>query len=187
MIRSFIAIEIPNLIRSQIADLQRDLRGINSNVRWVNSGNIHVTLKFLGDIQESLVPQIGDVLDEISSRTHQFKITIQNTGFFPNSRRPRVLWVGVNDEDNQLKTLFNQIEIGLRPLGFSKEKRGFTPHLTIGRVKSPKGIEAVISEMQSLGFPAKSFEAKDVLLIKSTLKSTGSVYEPLGRFKFKQA
>jgi len=183
MIRSFIAIEIPDFIRSQIADLQDEVRRLRAHVSWVNSRNIHVTLKFLGDIQESLVPQIGDVLGEISSHTRPFEITIENLGFFPNARRPRVLWVGVDDRQ-QLRTLFNEIENGLSHLGFTREKRGFTPHLTIGRVRSPGGIEEVVARMQTLSFQPGSFEAKEVVLIKSTLKPTGAVYNPLGQFKF---
>ncbi len=183
MIRSFIAIEIPDFIRSQIAGLQDEMRRFHAHVSWVNSRNIHVTLKFLGDIQESLVPQIGDVLGEISSRARPFEITIENLGFFPNARRPRVLWVGVTDPQ-QLERLFREIEDGLSRLGFAREKRGFTPHLTIGRVRNPGRIREVVGQMQTLSFQPGSFEAEAVSLIKSTLKPTGAVYESLGRFEF---
>ncbi len=186
MIRSFIAIEIPDSIRSQIAALQEEMRRLQSHVSWVTPRNIHVTMKFLGDIQESLVPQIGSVLGKISSCTRPFQITIENLGFFPNARRPRVLWVGVTDRQQQLKTLFQEIEEGLVPFGFTLEKRGFTPHLTIGRVRNPRGINEVVARMQSFNFPPESFEAKGIVFMKSTLKPTGAVYEPLGRFEFKE-
>jgi len=185
VIRSFIAIEIPDFIRSQVADLQDEMRRLHSHVSWVAPRNIHVTMKFLGNIQESLVLQIGNILGEVSSRTRPFEITIENLGFFPNPRRPRVLWVGVTDRQQRLKSLFQEIEKGLLPLGFMREKRGFTPHLTIGRVRNSRGINEVVDKMRSYHFPSQSFAAKEAVLLKSTLKPTGAVYEALGRFEFK--
>ncbi|GBD93722.1 2',5' RNA ligase family [bacterium BMS3Abin05] len=185
MIRSFIAIEIPKVIRDKIADLQYELRRIPAQVSWVKPKNIHVTLKFLGEIQESLVPRIEEMLQEISAKTVPFEIMIEETGFFPNARRPRVLWVGVHEEDRHLSRFFAEIERGLLPLGFANEKRGFKPHLTIGRVRHPGGIEEIISKMQEGSFQAQSFLAQEVVFVKSTLKPTGAEHEPLGKFRFK--
>lgn len=158
--------------------------GLNSKgVRWVPAKNIHLTLKFLGDVKEDLIPEIEKRLALICINNRIFDINIRGTGAFPNFKYPNILWIGI-DESSDLKRLYEDIEESMFELGFDKEDRKFSPHLTIGRVKDRKGIEPAIKELYT--FKDTFFgitEVNEVILMRSVLKPTSAEYSKIAGFK----
>jgi len=182
--RAFIALEIPTQTHQEIslktAWLQKDLD--TQLVRWVSPENIHLTLKFLGDITNSKIEQVSQKLSELAGRHEKHKIIVSGLGIFPNMRRPRVIWIGIQAPET-LKALHQDLEAETAKLGFPLEKRSFNPHLTIGRVKqhiSPPKIEGIRNAISytNIGF-IDTVEVENLHLFKSDLKSSGAVYTKL--------
>jgi 2'-5' RNA ligase len=183
-IRSFIAIELPDDLKKALIELQKTFRTAgNSPVRWVEPGNIHLTLKFLGDIDVSITGKIAATLEEAVRGLPPFSIEASKLGVFPNINRIQIIWVGLYGELEKLGQLQKRIEESLKPLGFPAENRPFTPHLTIGRVRD----YARPDERQKLGqlISNVSFEGKYVIsvnavnLMKSQLTREGPIYTKL--------
>ncbi len=181
-IRIFIAIEIPDSIQTKIAQLQEELKQSGEHISWTKASNIHLTLKFLGDVEETLLPEMNNSLGLICSKQAAFSFTIKNLGFFPNTRRARVLWAGIFNPGQQLAELTKKVEECLIQFGFSKENRKFNPHLTIGRVKSPLRI-SFIEKIKGKSFFGGKITVGEIVVIKSDLKPTGAVYTPLVKIK----
>ena len=179
-IRCFIAIQIPKLIILEIEDYINNLKKISPQIRWVNAKGIHLTLKFLGEIKPDLVHEIKNNLLPIKNVVEKFKLTVNPAGCFPNENRPRVIWLGISqDKNNSLICLHQWIEEKLIPLGFEKEKRRFSPHLTLGRVKTPSNFKDIFNYLKEHPFPEHSFIVKDIILMRSKLLPTGAEYTPL--------
>jgi len=175
-LRCFIAIELPGKIKRDIGALIEILKGCHGDVRWVPSENIHLTLKFLGETPEHLLAKIGELLSKIVVSYEPFYIKICNMGMFPTKRHPRVIWVGVEDSEI-LRGLQNAIDDSMMSLGYEKEGRTFRPHLTIGRVRSQKGISHLITKLDS--FKTRelgSTRVENIKLMRSELKPTGAEY-----------
>lgn len=185
-IRTFICIELTEEIRQRLADLQRELKQYSADVRWVRPESIHLTLKFLGDVDERAINDIAQATEIACKGTPTFFIGIRQTGAFPNLRRPRVLWVDVDEPEGNLKSLHKKIEEELTSLGYPKEKRSFSPHLTIGRVKSLREIDKVTQKLQAMDFTAGNFQASEVVVMRSELKPSGAVYTPLLKVQLKE-
>ncbi len=185
-IRTFIAIEITEEIRNKIGELQNILKGLGGRISWTKPGNIHLTLKFLGDTDEGIIDEISAKLQQAVESIADFKITVKRTGTFPNFKRPRVIWVGAECEGEQMQKLTAQIEDCMENFGFEKEIRRFSAHLTLGRVKDIKGIEPVMEKLKNYeNFEAGSFAVKNFFLIKSELHSAGAIYTPLKKIVLK--
>jgi 2'-5' RNA ligase len=182
MIRSFIAIDLPEETRTALKDVQEKLKLSGAVVRWLKPRSIHLTLKFLGTIQEAQVEDIAlAVAQEIRD---QPPITLRPAGLgaFPSPRKPRVIWIGIEGEVQRLKEIQAGVENGLEPLGFACEKRGFRPHLTIGRVKDRRRLQSLVDAMATLNMePFNSFDADEIILYKSDLRPTGAIYTKLHR------
>jgi len=179
-VRAFIACDIPDLFLEKISSVQDRLKGLDMDVTWTKVGGIHITLKFLGDIEEGYIDKVAAVIEEISKGQAPFEISIKGSGAFPNLKNPRVVWIGVEDEVNVLSKLQQGLDDRLKGLGFEPEDREFRPHLTLGRVKGPRGKErlsAAVSELK--GIEIGSFTVDRVILYKSELKPTGAVYTKL--------
>lgn len=183
-IRSFIAIELSGEVKQALARLQDGLKtGSRTPVRWVDPNSIHLTLKFLGDIDASLTGRITAVMEEAVRGLRPFHIDVGGLGVFPNPRRVQVVWVGLAGEVERLVLLQKRIEVGLTPLGFAAESRSFTPHLTLARVRD----RATPQERQDLGrlIQGTRFEADcglyvdSVQLMKSQLTPEGPIYSRL--------
>lgn len=174
--RSFIAIDIPEDIRSSINNVIRSAGAASRGVRWVPVENIHLTLKFLGDVKDDLVPEIIKRLQLTGKHHRPFSVGIRGTGVFPNFRNPNVLWIGI-DTSSQLEALFGEIDISLSETGFERESRGFSPHLTIARVKDRRDIDPVVKELATYKDTFfGTIEVREILLMKSILKPSGAEY-----------
>lgn len=184
-IRSFIAIELSEDILSAIADLQRRLKNQvpADTVRWVQPNSIHLTLQFLGDVPAGKINPIAQALAAACVPFSPFTITVGGLGCFPDPRRPRVTWVGVEEPTGTLAALQKAVERAMIPLGFKPEQRAFHPHLTLGRTQR----RATRDQAQALGTLVSTtqvpvlgqMEARQVCLMRSDLRPTGAVYTRL--------
>lgn len=187
MIRSFIAIDLPEALRKDLERLQDRLRAIGTPVSWVRPEGIHLTLKFLGDIEPATVPLIGRKLAEIAARQSPFRLQPQACGAFPTLKQMRVLWVGLNGDVDILRSLQKRIESSLGALGFQPEKRPFRGHLTLGRVKTRKPIPALHKAMlDQQDFRAEAFDVTGLVLYKSDLSPKGAHYTVVDRAAFSE-
>lgn len=183
MIRAFIAVEIDRSLKQKISELISKLKKSDTNIKWVNENQIHFTLKFLGNIEESKVQAISTVLKSITSHSKEFALTLSDIGAFPNMRRPRVIWIGADKGAGNLKILADKIEIELEKLGFEKEKREFKSHLTLGRVRSLKNIENLEKIINETDFqPPNEIKIDKLVLFQSTLTPKGAIYAPLSEY-----
>jgi 2'-5' RNA ligase len=178
-LRCFIALDISDHIRKDFGDIIDRLKKHDADVKWVRVDNMHLTLKFLGKTPENVLPKIQESLFNIVLSYNPFYIRIYATGVFPNRKYPRVIWIGVEDSDI-LKRLQIDIEDTMASLGFKKEQRSFKPHLTLGRVRSHKGIMPLVLDLDT--FKDKEFgniHVKNIKLMKSELKPHGAIYSCL--------
>lgn len=182
-IRSFIAIKIPDNIQEKLAGIQEKLKQAEAHVSWVNPENIHLTLKFLGNIEQEQVAEIITILREIVRPVSSFQLQVGYAGAFPNLRFPRVIWVGVTDDENDsLKTLQEDLESRLTRLGFKNEKGRFQPHLTLGRVRSQRNRSNLLRAIEAMtNIWVGSIPVEAIYLIQSELKPTGAEYTDLAR------
>jgi len=186
-IRAFIAIELPSQIKAALSQLQGNLRtSKNAAVKWVNPEGIHLTLKFLGNVDEAEIPALTKALSEAVRGVAPFSLQLGDPGAFPGSQAPRVVWVGVEGEIELLRTLHNNVDRVLTPLGFPPEKRAFSPHLTLGRVRekaSPGERRRLGENVAVLKTGAKSsFKVESLSLMRSKLTREGAVYSCLASF-----
>jgi 2'-5' RNA ligase len=180
LLRSFLAIELPEFILNRIGEVQKDLKSSRADVRWVNPEKIHLTLKFFGDIEESEIDPIVKSIEEPVRTTSPIFIMVRGMGAFPGLKNPRVIWVGLHDEKKVLVSFQNRIERELEKIGFPPEGRPFQPHLTLGRMKSNRGKDELARGMErhreeEFGH----FQVEKVILFMSDLKPTGPIYTPL--------
>ncbi len=183
VVRAFVAIEIPETAKSFLKDIGSDLKSIAADVKWVRPEGMHLTLKFLGDIQTNRIPVFERDLRPAFSEFHSFEIRIAGMGAFPNMRRPRVIWVGIEDPSSILAPMAQRVEDVFLAHGFKKEKRGFSPHLTLGRVRSDRGqYELVEAVRQRMDIAGPSFFVDSAVLFQSILRPTGAEYRPLCHF-----
>ena len=176
MIRAFIAIDIDPQVRENITRAIDQLRSRVLEVRWIAPANFHLTLKFLGDIEQTQIEAIGAALEERLRPFPRFTINAKGLGVFPDLRRPRIMWIGL--AGNELTTLAAQVELALLPLGFAPEKRNFTPHLTIGRWRqTDRPSKTLGQELESLkDYQFGASNVDEVILFQSVLKPEGAIY-----------
>lgn len=191
-LRTFIAIELSDEAQAALLQLQSRLKQLvpPHSVRWTAPQNIHLTLHFLGDVSTESVEQIGTVLQQVTAIYRHFSLKLAQLGCFPNTRRPRIIWVGVTGDMKLLESLHRDLGVGLKlAIDFSPETRPYAPHLTIGRVK--KGIPSrhlrqlseILEREQSKVGRLVDLQVTEIHLIKSELKPTGAVYTSLNRGK----
>ena len=180
-IRSFIAIELPDGLSLELSRLQATLRQPDDRwVKWVDPAGIHLTLKFLGNIPVDRISPVTEAMEASLQGISPFRLQVSHLGAFPNIRQVQVIWVGVGGEIEQLRELQQRLDSQLKPLGFSPEKRGFTAHLTLGRMRN----QAPADERLKLGqlITTTEFrsthviEVKAINLMKSQLTREGAIY-----------
>ena len=187
--RTFIAIELDDAVRTAFASVQRRLRAepISGFVRWVDPEAIHLTLKFLGDIDSDRVPEVVAAMEKACAGLEPFELAVRGAGCFPNNERPNVIWAGIVGEVKAATQLARRIEAECVKLGFPPEERPFSPHFTLGRVSRDAGLKqrtqlGDIVRRFDLG-PVGAIRADAIHLMRSELKPTGSVYTSLGNVK----
>jgi 2'-5' RNA ligase len=183
-VRSFIAIELSADILRQVSRLQERIKGDMPPglVRWTRPEGIHLTLKFLGDVQAERLEDIAATLRSACAPYAPFALSVGGMGVFPNPRRPRVVWIGVDEPTGTLTRLQRDVEHAIAPLGFPTERRRFSPHLTLGRVKRGRSV----AELEALGQYADQARVwvgemgvQAVYLMRSDLRPSGAVYTEL--------
>jgi 2'-5' RNA ligase len=184
-IRAFIAVPLPRELLEQLASLRRRLeaRTPSRSVGWVRPEGIHLTLKFLGDIPTAQIPDLDQALKVVSRHAPGCTFVVEGLGCFPNSRRARIVWVGVREPTGRLAALQDGVEEAMTHFGFEPEGRGFSPHLTLGRVrrKTPSRQVALVGEeieKLTVGVIGQ-VQADRFALIRSVLKPTGAEYTTL--------
>jgi RNA 2',3'-cyclic 3'-phosphodiesterase len=185
-IRSFIAVEIPEVLRQKLREFLRDLKTTGADVKWVRPEGIHLTLKFLGPVRQDVLEKITSSLRPVAEKFFPFEMRAERCGCFPSLRNPRVVWAGLTDREGALLRLHREIEAAAAELGLSPEDRPFQPHLTLGRVRSPKGKIPLAQKIEgNARLDLGSFPVERVILFRSDLRPEGAVYTKLQEFSFK--
>lgn len=180
MIRTFLAVDLPDSLRPQLALVQGELKRSQADVRWVAVGNIHLTLKFFGNLPDTEVDPIAQAAREVTAKQEPFQLQITDAGAFPSVKSPRVIWLGLGGDLIPLAQMYNKLEKAFAALGHLPEGRPFNPHLTLGRVKSPQNrhrLAKLLETLPPLNWPP--FKVGEIILFKSTLTPQGSIYTPL--------
>lgn len=175
--RLFIAVELPSSIQSKLAEKIEIFKNPKDKITWVQPQNIHLTLKFLGDVSEEKVAQIKDAISSASLLFKPNACIIKGFGVFPDTRNPRVFWAGITDGADEIKGIAKELENRLEKMGFPAEKRDFVPHLTLGRIKFIKDAKYFdgLLENHKDDLIADAV-VRNILLVKSTLTQGGSIY-----------
>jgi 2'-5' RNA ligase len=179
MIRAFFAIGLPPEFREEIARLQGLLKKTGAEVKWVRPESVHLTVKFLGQAAEETIDPLAAKAAEQVSRIPAVTLGLSGTGVFPGPKRPRVAWVGLAGDMAVMRDLQRGVDEAAAEFGFEREKREFSPHLTLGRIRSSKRIGELMSELDRIDPKPLAFLAREVILFQSDLKPTGAVYTPL--------
>ena len=180
-IRAFVAVQISPPVRDRAKKLIELLQVTEAKVKWVEPQNLHLTLKFLGDVESVELPRICKAVATAVADLAPFEILVSQAGAFPTVERPRTVWLGVSQGQDQMVQLHQRVEQALSPLGFRQEQRRFRPHLTLGRVRqSPYGIPELGELLrQHRDYEGGSMFVSDVVVVSSELSRAGPVYEPL--------
>ncbi len=184
--RCFIAIDLPAGVKAELTRMQKGFASWPVKVKWVEEQNLHLTLKFLGDVTG---PQIADLqagLAKVSLAHRRFKISIRGFGAFPGTRNPKVIWAGIDDPKQELEQLWLGIEDELAGRGFNPEVRPFSPHLTLGRVKDPRPGPGFQSILPNLGIAGCLVPVTEIKLMESRLSRSGPTYTCLQSFALQE-
>lgn len=198
--RLFIAVLLPASIKSHLENYQKELKKAGADVKWVESQNIHLTLKFLGEAKTGQIPQIVDCLGRPPTPWKRIPVTLNQFGFFPAKKSSRVLWAGLNDKTRGLEKIALFLEEALVPFGFAKETRAFQSHITLGRIRSSQNMSALIEKINELNgtlqtssdiprkrdenFKITDFLVDNITLFESALSPGGPVYSIVHQIKF---
>ena len=176
-LRTFIALPVPGHVTGFLKQTQDRLRPLIAGVRWVPAANVHLTLKFLGDVDPAMVPEIVSGMEAAARSVPSFALSAKAVGVFPNRRKARVIWVGLAGERKPLDTLHHSLESGLAGLGFKPEHRAFRAHLTIGRIRRRPNPETLARSLEPFASAvSEPFEVDQMRLYQSVLKPTGAEY-----------
>ncbi|MEK6598961.1 MAG: RNA 2',3'-cyclic phosphodiesterase [Deltaproteobacteria bacterium] len=183
-IRTFIAIELPAKIIDGLKEIQDELKDGTNKVTWVKPENIHLTIKFLGDIEADKIDSIVGLLEGAAAKSRSFDISAKGVGCFPTIDNPRVLWVGIEEGNVNMAALYNNIEDALSAIGFAKEERPFKPHLTLGRIKflkDKKGLKERIERFKDITLG--QYMVDSICLFQSRLTPEGAVHIKLEKIE----
>jgi 2'-5' RNA ligase len=184
--RTFIAVAVDKRTRDRVADLQETLAESGADVKWVEEKNLHLTLLFLGEVDERSVPDVCRAVASVAAEREPFEMTVGSVGGFPNAHRPKTLWVGVDEGKEELIALHDELELPLLELGcYRREARKYTPHLTLGRVKRDEDAEALAGPLAKHGeWEGGRTLVNEVLVMSSELRYEGPEYTVMSRAKF---
>lgn len=182
-LRVFCAVELPDELRSRVTERARRLRSEFPDVRasWEKPEKLHITLKFLGDIETAHVEALSSAAARAAASLEPFELTIEEPGTFPPHGQPRVLWLGIVDPSGRLALMQRALETECAAVGFTRESRAFKPHLTLARVRSPQGARELAAAHRETPFEPQRFEVSELVVMRSELGPGGSRYTPLSR------
>lgn len=188
-IRSFLAFELPPEIKEQIGTVSKELKKSALPVRWVKVDNIHLTIIFLGSVNEDAIDDIKEKVHRVVKGFSVFKTRLSGIGVFPNWRRPRVIWVGLNGETERLSRFRDELQTELKVFGIREEKRPFSPHLTIGRFKGildwDEELKLILDKYHDISSDLQHLN--ELILFKSALKPDGPVYTKMAVWPLRAA
>ncbi len=183
--RCFVAVEVAAPVRGRVMELQQALRRADADVKWVEEKNLHLTLKFLGEIGEEQADRLRELLAAEAARWPRLAVEYAGGGTFPSGGVPRVVWAGLSGDLEKLAGLAAAVERAAGQVGVPREGRPFVAHLTIGRVKSARNAKRLLAALEPQRQAALGKdEIGEIVLFRSTLTPQGPVYEPLARFPF---
>lgn len=181
-IRTFVAVDIGKAIRDRAAALQESLARAGVEFKWTERDNLHITLLFLGEVEDKKVPAVCRLVADAAQGLHPFTASVEGVGCFPNPRRPRILWVGVGDGAQSLCALHDALEAPLEGLGFRREERRYTPHITLGRVRAEGPADLVAKALtRHTGWKGGETLVREALVMASELGPQAPKYTVLGR------
>jgi len=181
--RVFIAIELPGNVRARLAEHIKSLRDSIRDVRasWSREDNLHLTLKFLGEIPIARVEELSAAASIAATKVEPFEIVVEGCGSFPPRGQPRVLWIGIDDPSEKLSELHRALEDECAKAGFTHEPRPFQPHLTIARLRQPQGSRQLAARHKEIGFAAETVRGSELSVIRSELRSEGARHTTISR------
>ncbi len=188
-LRTFIAVDLGKPLRDRLVSLQESLARSGAAVKWVEVENLHVTLLFLGEVDERELPPLCRAVSVVCGRHDRFDLSVQTVGCFPNPRRPRVVWAGVGLGGPELITLHDALEPPLQELGcYRREERQYTPHITLGRVKSDSSPDELAAALvkKAKWNAGSEIEVQEVVVMSSQLTKQGPEYTVLSRGKLRK-
>ena len=181
-IRSFLAFELPLEIEAIVTRVSDELKQSSLDAKWVEPGNIHLTVVFMGDIEPDKIPTIREEVGKVCLTYGAFDISLKGLGCFPHIRKPRVIWVGLDGNLERMSLFRDTLQERLVPFGIKEEKRSFKPHLTLGRFRKPRRMDSeeieLFSRYGDVTSPVCSL--KELVLFRSELKPGGARYTQLG-------
>jgi 2'-5' RNA ligase len=188
LIRAFIAVELPTELKTELAALETQFKKNSPPVvKWVDPNSIHITLKFLGDTSDTIIDNLLLAMSESVAGVSPFKLEVRYPGAFPAVDRPQVIWVGMQGEMEKLAQLQKNLEKNTEQLGFKRESRAFSPHLTLGRVRDearPNEIQCIGKLIGETPFAAlHNIEVHEINLLKSQLTPAGAIHTIIGTVK----
>ena len=185
--RLFLGIGLDRSLRESLGGAVEELRAARAPIRWVKPENLHLTLKFLGDTEEGKAASLASALKEAVREIWAFELTVQGAGVFPGRSRPRVVWVDVQEPSGTLAKLWGLVEEVTGSMGWKRERRGFSPHITLGRVKGNINLRQLADRVDALeGRHWGSQESRQLTLFRSHLSPGGVRYEVVRNFPFKR-
>jgi RNA 2',3'-cyclic 3'-phosphodiesterase len=186
-VRTFIALDIGQAVRDRIVALQNSLASTGAEVKWVEKANLHLTMLFLGEVDNRDLMAVSRAVTESVAGHSAIELSIEGTGCFPNMRRPRVVWIGVGKGLEEVRALHKSLEEPLLKLGcYRREERQFTPHVTLGRIRSDKPMPELAAALEKKqDYQAGETFVREVLVMSSDLSSNGPVYTVMSRGKLR--
>lgn len=181
--RTFIAIELPEDVRARAAALINRLESGSMHVKWVAPSKLHWTLKFLGEVTDEELARVCRCVTRVAQSHDPFHLQVAGTGAFPNSGRPRTIWLGTSQGSQPMVALHDALDAELHKLGFRREGRQFVPHLTLGRVRGRTGADSGLRQLlhQHAEFDAGGMDVAELVVMASYLERQGPTYQPMGR------
>ena len=180
-VRTFICLQLPAFARDRLASTQQRLRESGAQVSWVKPHNIHLTLKFLGSVPAKRLQDVVRAVQRAAAPAPPIPLELTMLGCFPNRRAPRVIWAELKELPEALEGLQQRVEKELVAAAFSPESRPFSPHFTLGRVRSGRNIRKLAVAMQAERLEPLLFEAAEVVVMASQLHASGALYTPVSR------
>ncbi len=180
VVRTFVAVLLADELRNEISEVQKQVKRLAPNVKWVAPESFHVTLKFLGNVPEDALGPVFAAVEEAAKSFAPFELSISGLGAFPNAKNARVVWVGIEDGRHELAGLASAVDAKVASLGFPREERGFKSHITIGRVKTSRRLDDLargIGEIDAADVGRQIVPS--VAVMQSDLRPDGPIYTPL--------